>query len=97
MAKTTNNQQRTLFKTKPIKANFRQEMPKMPRRNNPAPGPAASRQGQDRRLFGSCVVRLPALSRRPVFPKVGKWEPLGKVHAQIEVASIKNAEIFEKL
>jgi hypothetical protein len=62
-------------KTNPIKPNFRQEMPKMPRRNHPAPGPAASRQGQARRLFGKCVVRLLALSRGPHFPKMRNGNP----------------------
>jgi len=61
------------------------------------PGPAASRQGQARRLFGNCVVRLTALSRGPHFPKSREIGTSGKISAQIEVASLKNAEIFEKL
>ncbi len=54
-------------------------------------------RGQYRRLFGNCVVRLPALSRGPHFPKSREMGTPGKISSQIEVASPKNAEIFEKL
>jgi len=65
-----------------------------------SPVPAASRQGQDRRLFGNCVVWLLALSRGPHFPKSREMGTPGKISPPLPCgrggASLKNAEIFEK-
>ncbi len=63
-----------------------------------SPGPTASRQGQARPdvFLESMSFGCQPCPGAPIFQKREMGTP-GKILAQIEVASLKNAEIFEKL